>query len=82
MNPKQRLVLIIGGSAVALSGLIPPWHHYVPYMRTFVSDSFRPIWQPPFPGANVDTSRLLIEWFIIAVITITAFALLRRKQTP
>lgn len=65
-----------------MAGLVPPWHHYVPYMRSFISDPYRPIWHPPLPEAGVDMNRLLIEWAIIAALAIAAYVLLKEKHHP
>ena len=80
MNDKQRLVVILGVSAIALTGLVPPWHHYVPSQYSFASDSYRPIFLPPSQGASVDIGRLLIEWVVIAVVAGAAYMIYKSRE--
>jgi hypothetical protein len=78
MNPKQRLAVILALSAVALTGLVPPWHHLDG--RSFMSDSYRPIWYPPRPDSNVDLTRLLIEWVVIAVVAGAVYFIYKARE--
>jgi hypothetical protein len=78
MNPKQRLAVILGVSAIALTGLVPPWHHLDG--RSFVSHPYRPIWLPPRPDASIDPTRLLIVWVVIALIAGSAYVMLKRED--
>lgn len=75
LNNKQRIILIIGVLLFALMGLFPPWintlygeiHQVLPAGYAFIAS-------PPNPkfldgGVSLDISRLVVQWFILIVVT-------------
>lgn len=90
MNTRQRIVIAVGAALVAFTGLVVPWTFTQHFKMMGVDvDSEKPagydfIYSPPLPlkpneggGIKVDIPRLLIEWFVIAVATVTTFHIFR-----
>jgi hypothetical protein len=79
LTPRQRRVLWVGIVLFLLAAIFPPWHEIVnvPYRMHFeknVGYSFvlsPPAALDPFAAVatvNLDWSRLLLEWIIVAVL--------------
>jgi hypothetical protein len=83
MNGLQRIILWIGIITVVLMGLFPPWTYTMHLSRADGGrmDSEKPagyyfLFSSPPPelpnlptGAELDTTRLLIQWFVVSVLT-------------
>ena len=74
MNSEQKIVLLIGIVIFALMGIFPPWVQY--YYRSIHGNAKRiqPIeyaflGQPPNKLCQIDTSRLYVQWSVVAVTT-------------
>ena len=72
MNRAQRRCLWGGIIAIGLLGLYPPWVQtfFRAHMTRPVGYSF--IFRPPsvqFGGVEIDGTRLLIEWFVVSLVT-------------
>ena len=85
MKKNQKTALWIGIIVIALIGLFPPWvqMHEVegPYKGKY-DKGYSPIFAPPKSPAEIDISRLLIQWFIVAVIAAGAIVTLKDKKGP
>ncbi len=63
MNRKQRRAIWVGVVLIVLMGLLPPWQRV--YGRDGrVSASYSLLFDPP-ENAVIDTTRLLIQWFLV-----------------
>ena len=83
MNRKQRVCLIVGFLLLVAATLFPPWR--IPGGRTFglylgPSSSYGFLFNPPSGGANLELSRLLVEWVLIALLTLGLVYLLRQSS--
>ena len=76
MNKKQKICLWIGIAIIVLMSLFPPWfytHARITEVQTNAGYHFLLI--PPLPydkvgsGIRLDTSRLFVQWVVIAIIT-------------
>ncbi len=70
MNKKQLISLWIGIIAIVLMGLYPPW------MMTgggsilgFGKWGYSFIMNPPHEACRIDTSRLGVQWAMVAAVT-------------
>jgi hypothetical protein len=81
MNAKQRLVIVVGFLVILLLGLFPPWlladefpgNPWGAYDSCF---ALRTVFAPRVVSYGyfaqhwrVDTSLLLIEWFLVSAVT-------------
>jgi hypothetical protein len=78
MNNKQRILIGIAVCLLILTGLFPPW-------RTISSKGNRPgpysrLWEPPSDNFEIDTTRLGIEWILIALVSGALLGLFRKKH--
>ena len=78
MNKKQLLVVRCGIGLIAIMGIFPPWvytvdarsiHSRKPAGYQFIFDPPHPESTAPAYGVRVDTSRLLIQWTVVTVLT-------------
>lgn len=79
MNRTARILLIVGLTAIGLSGLFPPWAYT--YQRANANmESTSPagrslLFFPPsssrggYQGRRIDYGRLGLEWVVIGVLT-------------
>ena len=80
-NGKQRKIVIVGVVLFILMGLIPPWAYTVekPSLHSEYPAEYAFIFSPPEPestsygddayGVKIDTSRLFIQFFVLAAAT-------------
>lgn len=72
MNAKQKQVVMIGIVLIALMGLIPPWTCQF-RVGEFKAGGYAFIFDPPsggpcFIGAEVNISRLLVQWLGVCLV--------------
>ena len=72
MNKKQKICLWIGIAVIVLMGLYPPWIR--PRRGDGVIETARPkdrfiLTAGMRSTERVDTSQLLIQWFMVAVVS-------------
>lgn len=73
MNKKQLIVLSIGIGMIAVMGLFPPWHSFVPPTATPEPLGYAFIFAPPkdyggfHPVLNI--WRLMVQWAVVVFIT-------------
>lgn len=66
MDKEKQNIFWFGVSMVVFMGLIPPWCQHGP--GAFIQPgSYAPIFLPP-AGCVIDTDRLLLQWFLIALV--------------
>jgi hypothetical protein len=89
MNNAQKRIIGVAGTIGSLIGVCPPWVKItrIPRVagvtRTPIASYF--LFYPPsdsnhFVSFEVDTQRLLIEWFVVAVITSIVLLFVRKKS--
>jgi hypothetical protein len=88
MNKKQRLCFICGVVLIVLMGLFPPYTYanrvviQAPLIESFAG--YYPIFSPPppqkfmFAEVRIDTTRLFIQWVLVAALFGSGIVLLRR----
>jgi hypothetical protein len=72
MNPKRKVVTWAGILLGVAAGLYPPWP----------INGYGWLWENPYrrhAGQGVDMDRLLIEWFLIAIVSAGVFFSVREK---
>lgn len=89
MNRAQKVVLTIGAVVAICMGLVPPWSHTFSLLSTSQSKpaGYSFILCPPMPevnapayGVRLDSSRLVIQWVVIAIATGMGLTLLHRRE--
>ena len=81
MNRKQRWVLWIGVSIIALMGLCPPWMESYRYGATR-SIGYAPILAPPkSTTVRIDVIRLLLQWASVAVVIGAGMARAKERES-
>lgn len=79
-NKHQKIVLWIGVIIIVLMGLFPPWQHTCnvgmydihseqPAGYFFIASKPQAKSESKYAGIEIDTSRLLIQWVIVATLT-------------
>ncbi len=76
MNRTARILLIVGLTAIGLSGLFPPWastYHGSSMKSTSPGGRSLLFFPPPsrsrYEGRRIDYGRLGLEWVVIGVLT-------------
>jgi len=67
MNKKQIIVLWIGIAAIVVMGIIPPW--VVSIQGAIEQRGYGFILIPPEKYCHINTSRLYVQWIMVAVVT-------------
>lgn len=88
MNKKQRVVVLIGVALVAAMMLFPPWTYRwksaVPLPGGTPTETrtagYALLFAPPRSDAYVDTSRLVIQMGIVAVLAFGLYVSLGHKK--
>ena len=89
MNRAQKVVLTLGAVVAIAMGLIPPWSHTFDFQSTSQSKpaGYSLILSPPQPerkspyfGVRLDSSRLVLQWVVVAIATGVGLALLHRRE--
>ena len=88
MNSRQKTALWIGIIIIVIMGIYPPWEYtfgkeYVP--KITLPGGYWPIYGPPKPegaGTEIDFSRLLIQWIMVALVTGGTIVTLKDKKSP
>jgi hypothetical protein len=82
LNTSQRWLLIVSGALLAVMLLFPPWIHQVRYSpAAWTPVGYHCIFSTPDGsncGKRVDTSRLAVQVFALAVASATAFLIFGR----
>jgi hypothetical protein len=92
VNTAQRVALWLGIGSILLMGVMPPWRETFRNSRGVSSErpaQYAPLWNPPERpgegtwglqfGIRLDTSRLLMQWSLVGIITIGAILTVRRS---
>ena len=67
MNRKQIIVLWIGIAAIVFMGIVPPW--VVSIQGAIEQRGYGFILIPPEKYCHINTSRLYVQWIMVAVAT-------------
>jgi multisubunit Na+/H+ antiporter MnhB subunit len=78
MNEKQKLAVIVAGVVMCLMLLYPPF--YFDAGERIINAGYGIIFSPPWDGANVNISVLLVQWIAVAVGGGVAWLILKGKQ--
>jgi len=94
MNRKQKAFLWLGIVAFVLMGLFPPWFYSINVqgLKSRTNVSYKSILSTPeakgegrfqeLIGANIDFSRLIVQWAMVAVITGGFIVSLKSSKKP
>lgn len=94
MNRKQKTVLWLGIIAFVLMGLFPPWFYSINVqgLKSRRNTGYKSILSAPeaigegrfqeLIGANIDFSRLAVQWAMVAVITGGFIVSLKNSRKP
>ncbi len=77
MSQKQKIVLWTGIIVIVAMGIFPPWlYTQARYVEVQTNAGHHFLLNPPLPqdrvgyGIRLDTSRLFVQWVIVAVVTV------------
>lgn len=73
MNPRRKIVMWVGIALGVAAGIYPPW----------LFNGYGWLWDDRYnrhANGGIDIERLLIEWAVIAAITVGAFFSIRKSD--